>query len=234
MDYDTLFAAYYNLYRAEATTPSSTDDEYTIGMRLANEAIQRWSSYDNTYWKELFSTYQLSGDGTSISGTTTTYDAPDDMREAGGSVKIVDGNGNTVRTYLIIEPQEAQFKTDSGQYCYFTGDPNNGFILNINPAPDSAIDGMDIDFVYYKKPTFFTTGTDLTEMSNPYFIVHRMLANRFRASRNPYYQSAKTDAEDALRTMQLENNSGSWGNPWKLQDNSGALFGVSQPGQWGR
>lgn len=230
MDYTAIFAAYYNLYRAEATTPGSTDDEYTIGLRLANEAIQRWANYDNVYWSQLFDTFQNSGDGTTVATGAMTYDGPSDMREAGGVAKIVDSNGNTVRTYPIIEPQEAQFKIDRGQYCYFTGDPNNGFTLNLNPAPDSAIDGMNIDFVYYKTPTLLTKGSDVPEMANPYFIVHRMLANRFRASRNPYYQSALRDSEDMLKIMQSENNSGSWANPWRLQDNSGASFGATQPG----
>lgn len=232
MNFSEIFAAYYNLYRAEATTPGTTDDEYTIALRLANEAIQRWGNYDNTYWNGLFDTFQNSGDGTTVATGVTTYDGPSDMREAGGVAKIVDSNGNTVRTYPIIEPQEAQFKIDRGQYCYFTGDPNNGFTLNLNPAPDSAIDGMNIDFVYYKTPTLLTKGSDVPEMANPYFIVHRMLANRFRASRNPYYQSALRDSEDMLKIMQSENNSGSWANPWKLQDNSGASFGATQPGTW--
>ncbi len=39
-----------------------TDDEYTIAKRLANEAINHWKTYDNTYWKELFTTVQA-GDG---------------------------------------------------------------------------------------------------------------------------------------------------------------------------
>jgi hypothetical protein len=227
MDYDSIFEAYYNLYRAESQTPDSDDDEYTIGMRLANEAISRWANYDGTYWKELFTTYQDSGEGSNITTDVTTYDAPSDFKEAGGFVKIMDSSGNTVRNYPILEPQEAQFRTDSGQYCYFTGDPGNGYVLNLNPAPDSAISGNAIDFVYYKTPTLFTTGTDITEMPNPYFIVHRMLSNRFRASRNPYYQSALRDAEDALRIMQTDNNSGSYANPWKLPDNSGAQFGAS-------
>ncbi len=228
MDYTTIFDAYYTLYRAEATVPSTTDDEYTIGIRLANEAINRWSNYDNTYWKELFDTNLNDGSGDQTLVTAQTqYVAPDNMREAGGFIKIKNSAGATVRTYPIIEPQEAQFRTDSSSYAYFTGDPNNGFTLNINPAPDATVNGMSVDYIYYKVPTLFTTGADVSEMSQPYFIVHRMLANRFRASRNPYYQDAINDAEDVLKTMQMENNSGSWANPWKLADNSGANFGSS-------
>lgn len=234
MDFDTLFAAYYVQYRTEADAPVSTDDEYTIGLSLANEAVNRWANYDNTYWKELFTTAQTNSTGgslTIVSGTKT-YAAPTAMREAGGFISILDSDGNTVSRYPIIEPHEAQFKGNLSKYAFFTGNPNSGFTLHLNPVPDSSINGMDIDYVYYKKPTTFTTGTDKPEMSQPYFIVHRMLANRFRGSRNPYYQSAKSDAEDILRTMQLENNSGSWANPWSLTDNSGSKWGQEVGGGW--
>lgn len=226
MTYDDIFAAYYNLYRTEAVTPTSDDDEYTIGMRLANEAINRWANYDGTYWKVLFTTLRSQDDGDqTIVLNQTEYAAPDDMREAGGYVKVLDATGNAVRHIAIIEPNEAQFRNDASTYCYFTGDPNNGYTLHLNPSPESSIVGLTLDYVYYKKPTLFTTGSDVTEMPDPYFAVNRMLANRFRGSRNPYYGTAKSDAEDALRTMQLDNNSGTWANPWSLPDNSGTSWG---------
>jgi len=229
MNYDEVFEAYYSLYRAEAQTPSTTDDEYTVGIRLANEAIRRWSKYDNTMWKELFTTRVIDGDGdgTIVAGQTD-YAAPQNMQLVGGFIRVADSSGATLQHYQILEPQDAQFKGDISTYAYFIGDPNNGYTLVLNPAPvaGSPIIGGTIDYVYYKKPTIFETGTDTTEMSEPYFIVHRMLANRFRSSRNPYYGSAKTDAEDALRTMQLTNNSGTWADPWSLQDHSGSTWGA--------
>ncbi len=292
MDYDSIFQAYYTLYRSEATVPASTDDEYTIGMRFANEALSRWANYDATYWRELFETNQNDGTGSqTITTNDTTYAAPVNMREAGGFIKIKNSLNKTVRTYQIIEPEAAQFKGDDSSYAYFTSSPlyystgtasqsgttitgsgttwtsamtgmqikfvtgetatitfvsttsltasvsqtvasgayqilTNGFTLNINPAPDSSINGMDIDYVYYKKPTKYTTGTTKSEIPDAYFIVHRMLANRFRASRNPYYASAFKDAEEALKVMQYDNNSGNWADPWKLPDNSGTNWGT--------
>lgn len=231
MTFDQIFETYYGLYRAEADTPASTDDEYTVALMLSREAITRWSNYDGTYWKELFTTLQSSTQVlpalvTTVSTGVSTYTAPTDMREAGGFVKLLDANGNTVQSYPIIEVEQAQFKGDSSTYCYFTGDPNNGFVLHLNPAPGASLNGLAIDYVYYKKPTYFTTGTDLPEMADPMFIVHRMLANRFRVSRNPYYSSAKIDAEDCLRTMQADNNSGTFADPWQLQDNSGSVWGL--------
>lgn len=226
MTFDNIIAAYWTQYRAESSIPDSDDEEYTVGLKLANEAINHWASYDGTYWKELFTTRVTSGDG---DGTVTTsdkqYDAPDDMQEAGGLVKVLDSSSNVVQTYPIVEPQEAQFKGDDSTYCYFTGDPNNGFVLNLNPAPPSSLNGKTLDYVYYKKPTEFVTGSDVTEMSNPYFIVHRMLANRFRASRNPFYDDALRDSENALAKMKMDNDAGTWANPFSLPDRSGASWG---------
>ena len=227
MTFNDIFTAFYSLYRAESEIPSSTDPEYTIAMRLANEAINRWANYDGVYWKELFGTLQAADDGTkTITTGTTEYDAPEDMREAGGFVRIKNSDGNTVRHYPIIEPQEAQFKGENTVYAYFTGNPSAGFVMNMNPAPDTSINGMSIDYVYYKKPTLFESGDDTTEIADPYFLVHRILAQRFRASRNwSGYQTAMRDAEEALKIMKLDNDSGSWANPWKLADNSGSTWG---------
>lgn len=226
MDFDGIFELYYTLYRLEAQIPVSTDDEYVIALPLANEAVKRWARYENTYWKELFTTLIESGEGTTIAADTTSYDTPEDFKEGGGRIRILDTNGNTVRQYRIIESQEAQFRTDNSQYAYFSGNPSDGYKLNLNPIPDSAIVGLRIDYDYYKLPTLFTTGTDITEVPEPDFIVHRMLGNRFRGSRNPYYSSALRDAEDILKTMQLKNNSGTWDNPWRVQDNSGSSWGL--------
>lgn len=290
--FDDIFTQYYTQFRADADVPTSGDDEYAVGMRMANEAINRWQNYDGTYWKELFTTLQLDGGGTqTITTGVTTYLAPGNFREAGGFVRVKDSNGNDRQTYPIIDAHEAQFQGLNTEYCYFTKGQNYystgtvsqatgtvtgsgttftsamvgmqiqfgsgqtgtitafgsttsltvspsqtvasttykivnpGYTLTISPAPTSSINGMDIDYVYYKLPSLFTTGTSRTEMADPYFIVHRMLAQQYRAARNPYYASAKTDAENALRQMQLNNNSGTWSNPWTMGDTSDTQWG---------
>ena len=292
MDFDAIFIAYYSQFRSDADVPTSTDDEYTVGLRLANEAINRWANYDGVYWRDLFTTLQTNGGGTqTISTGTTSYLAPFNFKEAGGFVKVLDSNGNSVERYKIINPEEVQFQGENSNYCYFikgqnyystgtvsqtttavtgsgttftsamvgmqiqydTGEVatitaytsataltvspsqtvasttykivNKGWTLKINPSPTANLNGLDIDYVFYKEPSLFTTGTSKTEMADPYFIVHRMLASQYRAARNPYYSSAKTDAENALRQMQLDNNSGTWSNPWVMSDVSGTSWG---------
>lgn len=226
MNFAEIFAAYYNLYRAEADTPASTDEEYTVALKLANEALSRWANYDGVYWNQLYTTLIAAEDGnkTIVTGQTE-YECPSDMREPGGMVKLINADGNTVKSIRVVQPHETQFENPSADYCYFTGSPATGFTLNFNLAPTIELNGYEINYIYYKNPTEYSTGTDISEIPNPYFIVHRMLAMRFRASRNPYYQSALRDSEDALKLMQMDNNSGSWNNPWKVSDHSGSVWG---------
>ena len=121
MTFTEIFEAYYNLYRLEAETPTTEDDEYPVALRLANEAVNRWANYDGTYWKELFTTNLASLDGEKIVTLSSTYLAPTDMQEAGGFVRILNSDGVTVRRYNIVDPQEVQFRNDLSTYCYFTG-----------------------------------------------------------------------------------------------------------------
>lgn len=225
MTFDQIFAQYYNLYRAEATTPDSSDDEYTIAMRFANDAVRRWANYDNTMWKELFTNTSLAGTGATLSTTsgTANYAAPTAMNQLGGYIRLLNADGTTNSRIPVVDPQEGQFMGDNANYAWLTGNSSNGFTLRFNKAPTTT--GLTIEYDYYKTPTLFTTGSSKTEMGNPDFIVDHMLANRFRASRNPYYGTAKRDAENKLAQMKMANDSGSWSNPWTIPDRSGTIWG---------
>lgn len=227
MNFSEIFAAYYTQYRGESQIPANTDDEYTIALRLANEGINHWANYEGVYWKELWTTHQTDNTGDQVIVTgTTDYDCSTAMREAGGYVKVLDTDGNVVTRYPIVEPQEVQFLNPEGTYCYFTGSPGS-YVLHLNKAPDDSLNGLSIDFDFYKFPTEMVDDTSVPQMSNPYFLVHHMLGNRFRASRNwSAYQTAKRDSENALKVMQMDNNSGTWANHWSLADNSGSSWGM--------
>lgn len=292
MNFDQIWTAFYSQFRADADVPASTDDEYTVGVTLANEAINRWSRYDGTLWDDLYDTNQNDGSGSqTITTADTSYAAPTNFLNSGGFIKVLDSSGNIAQKYPIIKPNQVQFKGDTEAYAYFTRSPlfyNIGtasqsattitgsgttwtsamigmqflfvtgetatitaftsttsltasvsqtvasaayriltakYQLNVNPAPTATLNGMDIDYLYYKEPLTYTAGASITEISDPYFVVHRMLASQFRAARNPYYSSAKTDAENALKQLQIKNNSGDWADTPELADNSGMQWG---------
>jgi hypothetical protein len=236
--FDNIFALFYTLYRAESVLPvgaglpaASWDDEYIIAMRFANEAVGYWATYDNTYWRDLFETNLNDGSGDqTLSTGVNAYLAPDNMKECGGFIKIKDSTGASIKNIPIIEPQDVQFRSDTGSYAYFTGDPNNGFTLNIGGTVDSSLNGKSIDYVYYKKPTEFESGSDVTECPDAEFIVHRALAWRLKASRNPFWEDSLKDSENAAKIMKMANDSGNWASPWSVPDRSGAQFGSSSGG----
>lgn len=225
MDFTAIFQAMWTLYRADSDVPGSTDPEYTVALRLANEALNHWETYDGTIWKELYAQFK-DEESTTISTGVTDYDAPSNFKKAEGDVRVFDSNNKTVQRYKVIDIRDVQFKDDNATYAYFSGNPADGYVLHLNPAPPSSLNGKRIDYPYRKSVTTYTTGTDVSELSDPYFVVHRILANRFRASRNPYTDDAKQDAENSLGKMKIDNDGGTVASPPSRQDRSGSSWGA--------
>ena len=117
MTWDEIFTAYYSQFRADSDVPSSTDAEYTVGLRMANEAIKYWENYDGTLWNELFDTNNGDGTGaqTIVSGQDK-YTAPTNFKKAGGFVRVYDTDGNMRAHFPIVDAQDAQFYTDTKSY----------------------------------------------------------------------------------------------------------------------
>lgn len=230
MDFQTIFNEYYTLYRGDSDVPTSTDPEWSVAIRLANNAIRRWKSVDGVLWNELFTTRSEAGTGDSALVTgQTAYAAATDMDEPGGFVKFTHPSNGSFTNYELVAPEQIQNLSPLSPAAYFLGDPSTGYTLNVHPSPVADLNGYTIDYAYYRKPTFFESdedGTTKAPMSDPYFIVHDMLANRFRASRNwTAYQIARRDADESLKNMIIQNNGVSPFNTWTVKDSSGVGFG---------
>ena len=168
----------------------------------------------------FYSTGTVSQSATTITGSGTTFTA--DM--VGMEIRYASGETATITAFTSATSLTASVSqtVSSTTYQIITQQPT----LNINPAPTSDLNGLEINYIYYAKPTLYTSGESISEVPDPYFVVNRMLAQRFRASRNPYYNSALRDAEDCLRMMKLDNDSGTWSNPWQVPDRSGSIWGI--------
>lgn len=227
-----VFTEYYIAYRGDNVVPDTTDPEWGIAMGLANMAIHRWSGVDGVLWDQLWANLAVAADGVKIiASNTKTYAAPTDMKQpAQGFLQLTSSQGGTFWLPLL-NPIDVQAQDPSSQFAYFTGDPNHGYVLNLNVVPDSSMVGAVINYIYQKKATKINvtteTGTTNVEMLDPYFMVHDMLKNRFRASRNwPAYQTAKTDADDALSAMIVRNfGQTPYMGPGVSEAFSGGVFG---------
>jgi len=245
MTFSNLFGIYYGLFRGEGTPPATSDDEWTIAIRNYNNALLRMQSFDDTKWNFLYGTLQGSTQSSptlvrTLATSTATYTAPTDMAEPGGIYTYIDSSGNRIN-YPIIQPHEVQLQNTNTHYGYFTGDQQAGYVLHINPTPNTTEVGESLDYIYYKKPTLLIastadgtveTGTTIIAGGDPAYYYNHMLAQRFRNSENySAYQTALRDAEECLKNMKLKNNSGTYYNAWGVQD-SGSGFGDTTDSNW--
>lgn len=246
MDFLQLISEYYVQYRGDNQIPATTDPEWAIGAFYANTAIRRWANVDGEEWDELWSTAVDEGfsetyQGTSAFPSITQYTCPDNLQKPGGFVTLTDPVSGAFVRIRVLAQRNVQLQSGTAPYAYFTGSKNLGFTLNLNFTGNSNV-GWTIDFPMYKTPTYFDTspsatvvgginedGSTITECPDENFIMDYMEAFRFRSTRNfPAYQTAKADAEVALKGMQTKNGIGTVGDSWNLNDNaaSSGSFGI--------
>lgn len=183
----------------------ATSDEYLVGRKYCNAAINLWEHYENTIWRELWVTLTAAatGDKTTTAGTYT-YDCPTDMRTPASWVRV---NGEF---FTIVPPEKVASLADSdGHWCYFTGSIKTGFTLNFNSRL-TLVTGHVIEYEYYKQATKFTATSSTTELSDPYFIVYFVLA-RFLKEDGEDYNDERDLYESKLDDMQTANITGLYG-----------------------
>jgi len=222
--------AIHTLYETDATTPASTDDDYIIRRRLINVAINRWENNMGTIWNELWTNTSVVSTGATLTIATddTTYNAPTSFLFPGGFVKIMDGT-NIHQTIPVIKPEEAQIYTTT-QAAYFTGNPKDGYVLNLTQKPQSNINGFTLKYDYYKRAEAMDATTDIPEMADPYYIVYAVVSELHKGDNNiTLYQAALQEAEERLRQMVMKNTMYANYQDHGLQDqqyiNTGGTFG---------
>lgn len=185
----------------DTDTPGSSDDDYKLRTALINRFITDWENTRGVLWNELWDT----DDSNTVSTGTTTYGAPTDFKFPGGYVRLVDSDGNT-ELIPVDKPEQVQRYTSEQRRAYFTGNPSNGYTLNLLWTPTSKDNGKTIKYDYYKYATKLETGTDEIEMSNPMFVIDSVIAEvRQIEFRLDAYQIHASRAQSHLQQM-IESN----------------------------
>ena len=226
--FSEIFAEYYSLFRGRATSiPVFGDREYGVGIELANSAIRKWDRADGQLWRELQVRAQDQTTGVwatlnrTITNGTLGYVTPNNMRKPPGHVYFF--NGTQQKSVKVINPEQADGRTELAESVLFTGGANTGYTMVIGQRISEQYDGWQVDYIYTKKPTLMTLASDpsalVPDMSDPNFMIQDMVASRAAQSRNGFlYKTAKADAQTALANMKIENNSGTFGNTQNALD----------------
>lgn len=225
MNFGQMFASYYVKYRGVGDVPGQSDPEFSIFSQFANDAIQFWRTQDGVLWNELFNTAKNSDATTIITTGVTTYKAPSDMDFPGGYIKVFRPTSTDFTLIPLIQPQAAQIQAANSNYAYFTGDPNNGFILNYNPGNPAPMENYTMDYDYYKVPTPLVNFSDVPEMRDPMLCVWYALRERLENSRNTLWQKADIELSRSMANMEVKNAMGTNYNQWTYMDSQGGGFG---------
>jgi hypothetical protein len=172
-------AIVHSLYAGDAETPDSSSKEWTVRLNYLKAAINSWDTEVGMLWNELFTTLEAAatGDKTATS-STLVYDAPDDFRFLGGYVVSVGSDDQRTR-WGVYAPEKANVLEGTGIIgiddgnVFVTGNPKTGYKINFSSQPTV---GDTIDYAYYKTAFEPSTGSDILEMSDPYFAVYFTLS----------------------------------------------------------
>lgn len=237
MTFAEIFDEYFSQYRGQATSiPVYGDREFTVAVRLANNAIRKWDRVDGVLWNELYTraTDQVVGtwataDRTIVDGTVS-YACPSNMRKPPKSVFLY--TGTNYIDLPVIDAIDLAGLSELSNAVTFLGSANTGYTMYITAALSSQYAGRGIDYLYYRKPTLLSTSTDPSatepDMSDPNFMIQDMLVGRFTQSRNGFgVKVADAQAKAALMNMKIENYSGQQGKSDNIGLDGG--WGINAP-----
>lgn len=208
LDETAILLQVYYAREGDNTGWAVTDSEYLTGRGYCNAAINRWETYDNTVWRELWTPSAGSTGGvlTTTAGTYA-YACPTNMRYPASFVRTISNGISTY--YIVLPPEKIAVKDDTtDKWVYFTGSIADGFTLHFNPDL-TLTTGDTISYEYYKQATTFTAATSKSEMDDPYYIVEFVLSKFYEVDGEDGKSSkAWQIAEDKLETMRTRNMSG--------------------------
>lgn len=231
MDVDAILQAVHRSYQGDTDYPSSGDDDYSLRLGFLQDEVRSWGnqgSEENIEWKELFTTLTDAATGDKVAtANDNDYSCPTDFVHLTSWVTITDGN-NAKQYYEVIEPNRVVEKTkndSSGNWCYITGNENDGYTLHIN----SPVAGT-INYNYYKTPYIPTSGSHKPEMRRPYYIVHGILSKLFELDgRNDLVTFHEQKKKGISDSMLIENELVPFGNSNVVGDLQNTTNGVA----WG-
>lgn len=231
---ETIINNSFYLLEKDSDVWASTDSEYLTARGFMNMGIQRWESYDNTTWRELWTTNgtalsSLGGD-TTVSASTWTYDCPSDFIRPGGYVTTTDSAGGVTFWKVLPNEEVGKYANSTDNFVYFTGNKSSGFDLNFN-AKSTPTTGGTIDYPYYKSATQSSATSTVVECGDPNFLSY-FIAAHMSESTDAIDSTFFTVAEGLLKQMKSVNNSGIWGVPFNIESSLEDLdgFGVSNRG----
>lgn len=200
-DVDDAISYLNSLLELDSSPPTSSDEDFTVWLRLFNIGINLWENEEGMLWNELFVKLQdaATGNKTTTAGDYS-YTTPDDFVFcASGYVWL--GSGTNKTAFKVIKQEELQlYENNTGNWCYFLMDTTP--TLEFNPNCQIP-DGANINYNYYKEASQVTTGASEFEMSDPMFVVYYALAQLTKEEGNAEPLNVSSQKLEAMKVKNI-------------------------------
>lgn len=174
MTLDEFQTALHTSYEGNTSTPTSSDAEYTVRTELLKASINAWDNEPGILWNELWTNLADAADGDkTINASDLDYDMPTDFRFLGSWVRTYTTDGNETYWQVFTAERAAMDENRDPKACFVTGNKKAGFDLHFLAQPTAS---DTLEYPYYKEPFEPSSGSDVIEMSDPYFCVYHSLA----------------------------------------------------------
>lgn len=170
----------------EATPPLVGSAEYTLWLSYLNRSLDEWANSHD--WEELRIILQTSTTG--VSQATVTM--PLNFRRI-AAPPIVDGD-----RIEEVDDETVPYKLAEEAYFRVMGNPASRFSLVFNPVLSS---GASIVVEYYSFPSYLASTTDVSQISDPQFLVDRTIAYIFESRSDARFQTAEVKSRERLVKM---------------------------------
>lgn len=186
-----------SLLDQSSTAPTVGGDDWNLRLLYMNMAqSEAFELYD---WKFLYKEYSTQ---TSTNTGNTSITMPNDFRTLASFPKI-SYDGTNSAEFSEIRVQERFAKNSADKFVYFLGNPGLNYTMVINTGTSSGqlASGASVVVPYYSSGASLTTGTDVSMIPDPNYLVQRSVAYLWEAGEDDRFPQAKAQAEKILQRM---------------------------------
>lgn len=160
-------------------------DELTLRQNYANQAVEDAAASGQ------FQEFKREYEGLVVNPVICTL--PSGFREFHVDPRAL-GSGGWVE-FEEIDVEEKYGR--SGNFCYVTGNPSDGYIATFN----GLLTGMSLSIIYQKYPDGMATTTSICELSDPTYVTRKIESYVLYSRGDDRYQTAEARANNVLLNM---------------------------------
>ncbi len=175
------------------TTPTQGGSEWNVRKEFINRAVEEWSNaYD---WEALKQNSFITVTGVSQASLTL----PTSFRKMAAFPLNYSYGIEGGKPWEEIQSSEIKLRSLTDSYFYVLGNRGDGFTMIWNPG--TLASGASLFIQYFSFPTSLVSPADVSDISDPEYLVDRAIAYVLEARSDARFQEVEQKAREKLLLM---------------------------------